>query len=408
VKFVSLRLVILSAVAGSVLAAAQPVHAAVGPRCPIGATIIPAGAGIQRYLDAGGIGTAFCLEAGLYRPGTTLRPKQDQGLFGIPTETIIDGTGRGALFDGSSGPSGVSIYDLVVQKAITNIRTGDGWVVDGVLSRQAGQYGIALKGQAPVVRNSRALDNGRFGISSASSVNALIENTEIAGNNTRLLDPATAGGTKFSRTLGLVLRGNYVHHNFGRGIWFDVDSYGALVEGNTSSYNLDYAFSTGHRFPVGDGIRVEISCHVQVIGNTVVGNQGPGIAIDGTENSLIRGNRVVAPPRYVGIRIAVQDMRTSEPPHVNCPAELRSASDNTILGNDVTMQGNDNSHNGLEHRRAAGNSSGNSFEANAFHVADCAALRWKWRAGSVQVTVNFPTWQTTYAQDQSGTCDHVL
>jgi parallel beta-helix repeat protein len=402
------RLVILSVVAGFLLSAGQSIHVAVGPRCPLGATIIPAGAGIQSYLDAGGIGAAFCLEAGLYRPLATLRPKQDQSLYGVPGKTIIDGTGRGALFDGSAGPSGVSISDLVVQKATTNVRTGDGWVLDGVLSRQAAQYGIALKGQAPVVRNSRALDNGRYGIASSSSVNALVENTEIAGNNTRLLHPATAGGTKFSRTLGLVLRGNSVHHNFGSGIWFDVDSYGGLVEGNTSSYNLDFPFGTGHLFPIGNGIRIEISCNIRVIGNTVVGNQGPGIAIDGAEDNLIQGNEVVASSGHVGIRIAVQDDRTTEPSHVNCPAESRSATGNTVVNNDITMQGNDDSYNGLEHRRAGGNSSGNSFEANAYHMADCDALRWKWRVGSGQIKVNFATWQSTYAQDQLGTCDQVL
>ena len=66
-----------------------------------------------------------------------------------------------------------------------------------------------------------------------------------------------AGGTKFANSSGIVVRGNWVHHNEGNGLWTDIDNIGALYEGNLVEDNT------------GIGIFHEISYQAVIRGNTV-------------------------------------------------------------------------------------------------------------------------------------------
>ena len=48
-------------------------------------------------------------------------------------------------------------------------------------------------------------------------------------------------------------------------------------------------------YAVGDGVGSRISCDITVADNTVEGNQGPQIAVDGSDRTLVAGNIASAP-----------------------------------------------------------------------------------------------------------------
>jgi len=199
--------------------------------------------------------------------------------------------------------------------------------------------------------------------------------------------------------------GNSVHNNYGRGIWFDIDSKGGVIQGNTVSNELNY--SGGQGFAVGDAIRIEISCDIAVQDNVTFGNQGPQIAIDGSDSDLVTANTVNAPSGQPGIRIAPQDQRISQPKNNgNCDATTKTATNNTVSGNDITLQGTNPAYDydGIQQKSSTSDTSGTVFDANTYHVVSCSAHLWHWWNGPALVKVNFATSQSVYQWELSGTC----
>jgi parallel beta-helix repeat protein len=125
-----------------------------------------------------------------------------------------------------------------------------------------------------------------------------VENNEIAYNNTAGFSPARweAGATKFAATDGLIVRGNFIHHNHGSGLWSDVNAINTLYENNRVEDNdwrgllyeisykgiirnnsfrrngfvlpLTYAFSVD-----GAAIVISNSRDVEIYGNTIENNK---------------------------------------------------------------------------------------------------------------------------------------
>jgi hypothetical protein len=382
---------------------------AAGSRCPAGGTVNPAGAANQTYLNAGAPGAAFCLAAGIYHPAKQVLPRHGQSLYGIPGGTVIDGAQLPSIFNGTQGKptdvTDIGLYDLIVQNAKSiNVRTNSGWVLDGVTAQGSGMYGIVVRGVGPLVRNSIARNNARFGISGGWSIDAVIEGNTITNNNTGLNPPGYSGATHFTNVVGMQVINNAFYANYGRGIWFDIDSADSLVQGNTVHDEIDYPYPT-RTSPIGDGIRIEISCRITVLDNLVYANGGPQIAVDGADDSTVQGNTVVAPAGQPGIRVAPQDDRTKEPlgGWKNCDRTLRTAVNNTVEGNDITQQGNV-SYSGIAQRKRTSDTSGTTFDADTYRVPSCTSPLWRWWSGSALVKVSFATLQNVYHQELSGTC----
>lgn len=382
---------------------------AAASRCPAGGTVVPAGAAIQTYLNAGAPGDAFCLEAGTYHPPKQIYPKQGQSLYGVPGSTVIDGTPLPSIFNGSqSKPTDVTdvgLYDLTVQNAKSiDIRTNSGWILDGVTAQGSGMYGIVVRGTGPVVRNSLARNNDRFGISGGWSTDAVIDGNTLTNNNTGKNPPGYSGATHFTNVVGMQVLNNTIYANYGRGIWFDIDSADSLVQGNTVHDEIDYPYPT-RKYPIGDGIRLEISCRISVSDNVVYANGGPQIAVDGADDTTVQGNTVVALPGQPAIRVAPQDDRTKEPlgGWKNCDPTLKTSTNDHVSGNDITQVGNV-TYSGLLQKKRTSDTSGTTFDADTYHVPDCGAQLWRWWNGSAQVKVSFATLQNVYAQELTGTC----
>jgi parallel beta-helix repeat protein len=124
-----------------------------------------------------------------------------------------------------------------------------------------------------------------------------VQGNELAYNNTAGFTTGwEAGATKFTRTNGLVVRGNFSHHNGGPGLWTDIDNINTLYENNRVEDNdwrgifheISYKAvirnnicrRNGFKNPLpnvapvdGAGILVSSSPNVEIYGNTIEGNR---------------------------------------------------------------------------------------------------------------------------------------
>ena len=150
-------------------------------------------------------------------------------------------------FSGSA--SNVTIKGLTIEKyaapaqdgaiscyGMTNVCLGTGWTIESNEIRL--NHGAAVRlASNQVIQSNYIHHNGQEGLT-GSGFNILVENNEIAYNNTLGFDFGwEAGGTKFSNTTNLVVQGNYVHDNRGPGLSLDYQTYNWLIQGNRTGGN---------------------------------------------------------------------------------------------------------------------------------------------------------------------------
>jgi parallel beta-helix repeat protein len=223
-----------------------------------------------------------------------------------PTGKKVETSVTDRAFDGIA--SNVTIRALTIEKyanpagrgVIGYVSAGPGWSVENNTIRW--NFGAGIKtGPGMHAVGNNIHHQGQMGIS-GSGDNVLVQDNEIAYNNTAGFTMGwEAGATKFTRTDGLIVRGNYSHDNHGPGLWTDIDNINTLYENNRVENNdwrgifheISYKATIrnnicrGNGFglptdrpisPVdGAGILVSNSPNVEVYGNTVSGNKN-GIA----------------------------------------------------------------------------------------------------------------------------------
>jgi len=219
---------------------------------------VASGADIQSLVDANKPGSTFCFSKGIYTLTRTIDTREKQPTFDLRAGAIIDGGDGG--FIGIGGPDGARLGATILGGVFQHfgnaqapswvgpIVVRDDGVVDGTEFRENFNAGLAIQGDRARVSNVYAHDNGRYGIVATEPcvgcpepIGILLENSEIAYNNTRHLNPTDdAGGTKFTRTDGLTVRGNYVHDNYGAGLWFDAYNRNTQVYNNRVEGNLNW------------------------------------------------------------------------------------------------------------------------------------------------------------------------
>lgn len=131
--------------------------------------------------------------------------------------------------------------------------------------------------QGVTARDNVAVDNGGNGLDTYKAHNALIEGNYIARNNVRGFRSGYVGwstaGSKNFRMHGAVFRGNTYDGNFARGLWFDTDVKGILIDGDRSCGNLR------------DGVFIEATQGPLTIQDTTFcNNGGAGIAVSTSGN----------------------------------------------------------------------------------------------------------------------------
>jgi Right handed beta helix region len=150
---------------------------------------------------------------------------------------------------------------------VVNHNAATGWKVEGNTIRLNAGAGVMV-GSRNIVRGNCLQDNGQYGFNAYSPnkvTSVVIENNEIAGNNTDDWEKlkkgcGCTGGGKFWEVTGAVVRGNWVHDNLSAGLWADTNNTGFVIEGNYISNNL------------AEGIVYETSYNAGIRGNTFARN----------------------------------------------------------------------------------------------------------------------------------------
>jgi hypothetical protein len=263
--------------------------------------IVRPGDAIQEMINAKPRATTFCFRRGIYAIQEALRPKSDDRLIGE----------RGAILTGSNSTpaailgygdvqTGVVIKGFVIEHFAGEdepgrrhaIDSGKRWRIVRNEIRYNGGGGLNVD-PGTVVRRNYIHHNGLYGVNAMGADIKLLKN-EISFNSTLQKDSPNvdAGASKFIRTSGLVVRGNFVHHNYGAGLWTDGDNIHTLYEGNRIVSNL------------GSGIHHEISYDAVIRDNVLRNNAstyagrtvwwGSQIRISSSSNVEIYRNRIKA------------------------------------------------------------------------------------------------------------------
>ena len=240
--------------------------------------------------------TTFCLRTGVHRVTSSIRPKTGNTFVGE----------YGAILDGSnwttSDPNAAAFMALNVDIDSVTVRN--------LAIRHMPQHGITVWYQDSnnwTIENNE-IDHNKFGLEFSANTtlrnnyihhnisntpnssnpaergggyicqhcdSSLIENNEIAYNGT---EQKIAAGS-----VGVVWRGNFVHHNLADGIWYDTNpNAGALIEGNSVEDN-------GR-----DGISFEASIGATVRNNTLRRNADAAVFISMSQNAQIYNNSLEA------------------------------------------------------------------------------------------------------------------
>lgn len=185
-----------------------------------------------------------------------------------PTGKLIE---FGVLpFAFSSNAEHVLLQDIVIEKYASaaqrgaiEFAEGRSWELRNVAARW--NHGVGARiGPGTRIYGGSFSNNGQLGLGGGSGGDIRIENVEIAHNNYAGFRAGwEAGGTKFVRADGLLVRGACVHHNEGPGLWTDID-------------NINVEFADNLVFEnTGDGIKHEISYKAKIHGNKVARNGFP-------------------------------------------------------------------------------------------------------------------------------------
>jgi parallel beta-helix repeat protein len=259
---------------------------------------VAAGASIQSAVNANATGATFCLGAGTFAR-QSVAAKASQQFIGARDAsgarlTILDGQGAVAYaFTGTA--TGVVIQGMIVQGYATPVNSGaaiwgqgaTGWRIEDVEARNNAWAAIFISANS-VIRGNYVHHNGWLGIVGDHVSGAVVDSNEIAYNNLAGNDPNfAAGGLKAIATSNLTLRGNFVHHNVGFGLWCDNCNATTYYLGNRVE---DNTFS---------GIYQEVSADAVIDGNTVLRNGSSnrgGIWVDNSSNVEIRNNTVSGAP----------------------------------------------------------------------------------------------------------------
>ncbi len=257
-----------------------------------------------------------------------------------PNGRLVETSVTATAFSGSA--KNVVIRDLTIEKYATPAQMGavhgqadrngphnQHWVVQGNEIRYSASAGVNF-GDHMLVEANYIHNNGRLGIGSGRSENAVAKGNEIAYNcvNTGFLCFGWGGGgVKLAGSTGASLISNYVHHNYGNALAVDVQAVDSTFEGNRVVDNdgagifvevstgalvrNNTLLDNGHRRPLGKGAGIVIgsSTGVTVTGNTLTGNAAgiEGLEMNrapGLYDLTVTGNFIDLDQGWNGLRVS--------------------------------------------------------------------------------------------------------
>jgi len=242
---------------------------------PKGAVVVPAGD--NSSVDFGRADTTYWFATGTHTLGTgefsQIVPGGNSRFVGTPG-AILDGQGLNKYAFVQHAVHVVIEY-LTIQnfipsnsESVVNQSAGNGWTVQFNTIRDNRGAGVNT-GTDNVVRYNCLTRNGQYGFKSYDAdggpSSVTLDHNEVSYNNTEDWEAqkpncGCTGGGKFWAVTGATVTNNYVHHNYGPGLWADTNNIGFLIEGNYI-YENDSV-----------GIFYEISYNALIQRNTLIRN----------------------------------------------------------------------------------------------------------------------------------------
>jgi hypothetical protein len=221
------------------------------PALPPGAVLVDPAVDNDLYAktDANPPGTVFWLAPGRHTLGLDplgqVIPKAGDVYLGAPG-AVLDGRGINRFAFTQDAPK-VTIRNLTVRgfaapadQGVVNHDSADGWVIENSTIEDNRGAGL-MAGARQLVRHTCLRDNGQYGMNAyqagAGIAGLVLVGNEIVGNNTDDWETALpgcgcTGGVKFWAVNGADVRGNWIHHNHGPGLWADTNNNDFLIDGN--------------------------------------------------------------------------------------------------------------------------------------------------------------------------------
>jgi hypothetical protein len=228
--------------------------------CPAGAVDILPDTDIQAKINDHANGTVFCLRAGRHIPATAYLDPKPGDVFVGEYGAVVDGRHlKKASFSSRYAPKPIIIRNLTVENFVGNgIEGGDGWTMEHNEVRSNGLDGVLL---GSVNRSNYVHHNNHGGmVSGFGQSGMVVENNEIAFNNTDSVRDEPDAGGKMVAVQGMDYRHNWVHDNYGSGIYCDINCYGLNIHHNLVERNVKV------------GIELEISYDAEIHDNVLRDN----------------------------------------------------------------------------------------------------------------------------------------
>jgi parallel beta-helix repeat protein len=363
---------------------------------------------LQALIDAKPRRTTFCFAKGLYLLSSTIWTGDKFPTLDLRAGAVMDGQ-NGDFVGINGGPGSGDRPGTVIRGGVFQhfgnanapswvapvIVTRNGLVV-GTEFRENFNAGLAVQGSNARVSRVYTHHNGRYGLvvtqgcdGCPGPVGVIIENSEIAFNNTRRLSPIDdAGGTKFSGgTDGMIVRRNKVHDNFGSGLWWDLHNRNARVYGNVIYGNRNW------------GIMYELSQGgTRIHDNTLTGNGiGDGTANWGSNVQLLVTSSDGSIGGTGGIQIYDNRINGSAYPlGVITQSGSPITKDVYVHHNVMTLRASTTRVGGFDDS-GTGDAANNRFDHNTYRVTDSDA-HWVWDGQ----TLTWSEWQAA-GNDVHGT-----
>lgn len=187
-----------------------------------------------------------------------------------------------------------------MQKAAVNIRGGTNNLIEDCAITHTATVGLCMAGDNHVVRRCVMNHHGQQGFASPGSENVLIEDSETSYNNCipwkRVNVAFQAGGFK----VAVAHKVKFLRHksigNYGPGLWFDISN---------DEMEVANCFVADNR----SGVMNEISYRIHVHDSVFINNRGGGVLIAESPGALIERNIMIGNEEGVNFR----DMLRSTP-----------------------------------------------------------------------------------------------
>jgi hypothetical protein len=355
-----------------------------------GVSVAP-GDDIQDMMAAHPGGTTYCFASGRYQLDEPIFPQSYDRLI-AETGAVLDGgnTVVGAVYGtgGETGQKSVTVRGFIVQNFASSltdpsksaaIKAGWSWTIEWNEIRYNRSEGIRAN-RGVVVRNNFVHHNGKYGVVGCFADEMVWEGNEIAYNNTGDHSFGDAGASKICKSANVVLRGNYVHHNNGHGLWADTDNINFLYENNlvTQNVGIGILHETSYDAIIRDNV---VRYNAESARNKSVG-YGSNILIYVSQDVEIYGNTVEADTNGIGL----YDIARGSGAYGEWKLQNVFVHDNV-----VKMKGT--AETGLGGRpEAFSPQAKNRFSKNSYYITEPSGTFWYWKSSR--------SWSEWRAEDQ--------